>query len=157
VHRTMTIFLIICTVFGAIVLQAALLSSAEQYRVLKAEKEKADAEAKEKLEKAIQLVEADKDLAIYKGFLRLHHENELEERLLKFTGRVTQKANVTFGKKQLIVHLRGSNESLDVHASFKEKIPETIKIGDVVTVSGLFDKGTLTGVALKQSSAVQKD
>lgn len=153
----MSIFLVICIVFSAIVLQAALLSSAEQYHALKAEKEKADAEAKEELEKAIQVVEADKDLAIYKGFLKLHHENGLEERLLKFTGRVTQKANVTFGKKQLVVHLRGSNDSLDVYALFKEKMPETIKIGDIVTVSGLFDKGTLTGVTLKQSSAVHKD
>ena len=125
--------------------------------MLKAKKEKADADAKEDLEKAIQLVEADKDLAIYKGFLKLYHENRLEERLLKFTGKVSQKANVTFGKKQLVVHLRGSHESFDVYAVFKEKVPETIKIGDIVTVSGLFDKGTLTGVTLKQSFAVQKD
>lgn len=157
VNRKMSIFLIVYLVLGAIVLQAAVMSSTEQYRALMEEKNRLDVEAKTRLDEAIRLVEVDKDLMIYKEFLKLHHESGLEKYLLKFTGTVTQKVNVTFGQKRIVVHLRGVNESMDVYASFQDKIPTAIKVGDTVTVSGMFVSGTLTSVNLEKSSAVLKD
>ena len=157
VNRKMSIFLIVYLVLGVIVLQAAVMSSTEQYRALMEEKNRLDVEARTRLNEAIRLVEVDKDLMIYKEFLKLHHESGLEKYLLKFTGTVTQKVNVTFGQKRLVVHLRGVNESMDVYASFQDKIPTAIKVGDTVTVSGMFVSGTLTSVNLEKSSAVLKD
>ena len=142
--------------FGTMVLPTKGITYEEQYRLLKEEKAKADADAKIRLDVAIRLAETDRDLRIYREFLKLHLEQGLGKRLLKFSGNVIQKVNVKFGKKNLVVQVRGTNETLDVYANYKGSIPEAIKIGDEVTVSGMFESGTLTSVTLNESSAVLK-
>lgn len=150
----MKILLIVILVVSAVAMQAAIMTAAEQYRVLKATKQTEDANAERQLKESISVIEADRDLSIYKGYLKLHNEYGLENQLLKFTGTVTQKANVVLGKKQLVVQIKGSKEIFDVTATFKDKIPETIKVGDRVTVSGTFEKGNLVGTTLAKSMVV---
>ena len=150
----MKILLIAFLILDAVATQAAIMTAAEQYRVLKAAKQTEDANAERQLKESISVIEADRDLSIYKGYLKLHNEYGLENQLLKFTGTVTQKANVVLGKKQLVVQIKGSKEIFDVTATFKDKIPETIKVGDRVTVSGTFEKGNLEGTTLAKSMVV---
>ena len=148
--------LFLCAIFGTMSLPTMGITYEEQYRLLKAEKAKADADAKSRLDAAIRQAETDRDLRIYREFLKLHLEQGLERRLLKFTGDVIQKVNIRFGKKSLVVQVRGSNETLDVYANYNGSIPDNIKVGDMVTVSGMFESGTLTSVTLNGSSAVLK-
>lgn len=150
----MKILLIVILVVGAVATQAAIMTAAEQYRVLKTAKQTEDAKAERQLKVSISVIEADRDLSIYKGYLKLRQERSLETRLLKFTGTVTQKANVLFGKKQLVVQVKGAKDIVDVTATFKDKIPECIRVGDRVTVSGTFEKGNLVGATLDKSTVV---
>ena len=150
----MKVLLIILLVIGAIATQAAIMAAAEQYQSLKAVKQADDAKAEAQLEANIHAVEADRDLAIYKGYLKLRSESGLEKRLLKFTGIVTQKANVVLGKKQLVVQVKGTKEIFDLTATFKDQIPDNINVGDRVTVSGTFEKGNLVGATLVKSTVV---
>lgn len=130
------------------------MTAAERYRVLKITKQEEDASAERQFMASISVIEADRDISIYKGYLKLHYEHGLEKRLLKFTGTVTQKANVVLGRKQLVVQVKGAKEIFDVTAEFRNKIPESIKVGDRVTVSGTFEKGNLVGATLAKSTVV---
>ena len=153
----MKALLIVFCLLMAVVVQAAILSASEQYRRLQAEKQREDAETEKTFAAQRDAIEADCDLAIYKGFLKLHAEHDLDARLLRFTGNVTQRVSVMFGKKQLVVRVTGTSDVVDVTANFKEKIPDSIKVGDCVTVSGMFDKGNLAGVTLSNASAILKN
>lgn len=150
----MKILLIVILVVGSVATQAAIMTAAEQYRALKTAKQTEDANAERQLKESISAIEADRDLSIYKGYLKLYQERGLGKRLLKFTGTVTQKVNVVLGKKQLVVQIKGTKDIYDVTATFKDKIPERIKVGDRVTVSGTFEKGNLVGVTLAKSTVV---
>ena len=44
--------------------------------------------------------------------------------------------------------------SFDLTATFKDKIPDNINVGDRVTVSGTFEKGNLVGATLVKSTVV---
>lgn len=150
----MKIILIVILVVGAVATQASILTAAEQYSVLKAAKQTEDANAERQFKESISVIEADRDLTIYNGYLKLHHERGLEKRLLKFTGTVTQKANVILGKNKLVVQVRGAKDIFDVTATFKDKISECIKVGDRVSVSGTFEKGNLVGATLAKATVV---
>lgn len=150
----MKILLMVILVVGAVATQAAIMTAAEQYRVLKTTKQTEDANAERQFKESISVIEADRDLSIYKGYLKLHRERGLEKRLLKFTGTVTQKVNVVLGKNQLVLQVRGAKDIFDVTATFKDKIPERIKVGDRVTVSGTFEKGNLVGATIVKSTVV---
>lgn len=150
----MKLLLTVILVVGAVATQAAIMTAAEQYLALKAAKQTEDANAERELKESIAVIEADRDLSIYKSYLKLHQERGLEKRLLKFTGTVTQKVNVVLGKKQLVVQIRGTKENFDVTATFKDNIPENIKVGDRVTVSGTFEKGNLVGTTLAKATVV---
>ena len=141
----------------AIVAQAAILSASEQYRELKMQKVREDAAAEQKLAADKRFVEADRDLAIYRMFLKLRAENGLEARIMRFTGKVTQRVNVMFGKRQLVVRVIGTDDTIDVTAVFRDKISDSIKIGDRVAVSGMFEKGNFAGVTLKDATVITKD
>lgn len=153
----MKTLLIVLAILMAIVVQAAILSASEQYRELKAAKARDDVAAEKEFKSMREIIEADRDLTIYKSFLKLRAEHDLEARLLRFTGKVTQRVNVMFGKKQLVIRVTGTDDIVAVTANFKDKIPDAIKVGDRVTVSGQFDKGNLTGVTLSSSSVISAD
>lgn len=150
----MKALLIFLLVVGAIATQAAIMAAAEQYQSLKAAKQADDEKAEAQLKANIHAVEADRDLAIYKGYLKLRSESGLDKRLLKFIGVVIQKANVVLGKKQLVVQVKGTKEIFDLTVTFKDKIPDNINVGDRVTVSGTFEKGNLVGATLTKSTVV---
>ena len=150
----MKALLIFLLVVGAIATQAAIMAAAEQYQSLKSAKQADDEKAEAQLKANIHAVEADRDLAIYKGYLKLRSESGLDKRLLKFIGVVIQKANVVLGKKQLVVQVKGTKEIFDLTVTFKDKIPDNINVGDRVTVSGTFEKGNLVGATLTKSTVV---
>lgn len=153
----MKFLLVSIVILFAIVAQAVSSSAYEQYQELKLQKAKEDAAAERKFALDKRLVEADRDLAIYKEFLKLRAEKGLEARIMHFTGNVVQRISVMLGKKQLVVRVAGTDETIDVTAVFRNKIPDTIKIGDAVKLSGMFQKGNFTGVTLMETSVITKD
>ena len=149
--KTLVITFVALSAFAAC---AVVMSAAEQYHALKTAKIEEDASAKKKLQSEITEVAADRDVKIYNGFLKLKREKGLGDRLLKFTGTVTQKIDVALGKRQLVVQVRGIHGMIEVVSDFKAKIPESVRIGDTVVVSGMFNKGNLTWVELKNASVL---
>ena len=126
----MKILLIVILVVGAVATQAAIMTAAEQYRVLKTTKQTEDANAERQFKESISVIEADRDLSIYKGY-------EVRNAIALMFADSTMRSNAeTFVRYQPPIHDLGNASAVNLAAG-----------------SGSISSGTPTAQAIAQTSA----